>query len=136
MMEIKTWLRHSPRQWSVPRLRFEPLEQYSRTRLHTWRMLISEGEQDLKALRGTELHRLRIRCERYCCVVAMLQSLGIALEQPALEFAETAKCVNRSLGDFRDLKRLRKTAHQRPPGYRKSKQRLIQRAEKALRSVS
>jgi hypothetical protein len=38
------------------------------------------------------------------------------------------------LGDLRDLKRLRRVAPKRPPGYRKSKRKFIQRAENAFRS--
>jgi hypothetical protein len=37
------------------------------------------------------------------------------------------------LGDLRDLKRLRKAANNRPPGYRKRKRKLLQQAEKAVR---
>jgi CHAD domain-containing protein len=58
--------------------------------------------------------------------------LHVNISQQELAFGENAKQVHRALGDLRDLNRLRETAQRRPPHYRKSKQKLLQRAEKAF----
>jgi hypothetical protein len=50
-----------------------------------------------------------------------------------LKFAEIAKQVHGALGDLRDLKRLRRVARKRPPGYRETKRKLLQQAEKPFR---
>ncbi|HLZ01148.1 MAG TPA: CHAD domain-containing protein [Bradyrhizobium sp.] len=101
--------------------------------MRAWKARISRQGRHLRALGNKQLHRLRIRCKRYRYVAGALQNLGVTIARQDLAFAEAAKRVHRTLGDLRDLKRLRKAAQGRPPGYRKSKRKQMQRAEKPFR---
>ena len=112
--------------------RSEHVDVYSRVRLRAWRKRISQRGRHLQTLRRAQVHRLRIQCKRYRYILASLQGLGIAIRQQDLAFAETAKLVHQTLGDLRDLKRLRKTSRSRPPGYRRDKGKLLKQAQKAL----
>lgn len=113
--------------------RSERIDVYSQARLRDWRGRIWREGRHLRALRPKQMHRLRIQSKHYRYVLDALQTLGIKNTRQDLVFYETAKQVHRALGDLRDLKRLRKAANDRPPGYRKRKRKLLQQAEKPFR---
>jgi CHAD domain-containing protein len=113
--------------------RSERIDVYSQARLRDWRNRIWREGRHLRALRRKQLHRLRIQAKHYRYVVDALQTLAIKNTREDLVFYKIAKQVHRALGDLRDLKRLRKAANNRPPGYRKRKRKLLQQAEKAVR---
>lgn len=114
-------------------LRCEHVDAFATARLQMWREAISREGRHIRILHRKQLHRLRIRCKRYRYVVAALRSLGVTITRQDLTFAESAKQVHGALGDLRDLKRLRRAANKRPPGYRESKRKLLQQAEKPFR---
>ena len=79
-------------------------------------------------MRTKQLHGLRIQCKRYRYLVATLQDLGVNITKQDLRFAKAAKSVHGTLGDLRETTAPAGT----PPGYLKSKRRLLQRAENLL----
>jgi CHAD domain-containing protein len=111
-------------------IRSERVDAYAKARLQACREAISREGRHLRTLHRKQLHRLRIRCKRYRYVLAGLCNLGVTIPRQDLKFAEIAKRVHRALGDLRDLKRLRRVAQKAPPGYRRSKRKLLRQAEK------
>jgi len=130
---INRWITDGPWLLTDRSIRSEKVDAYAQARLHAWRAAISREGRHVRILHSEQRHRLRIRCKRYRYVVAALHGLGVTIAREGLKFSETAKRVHGALGDLRDLKRLRRVARKRPPGYRKSKQKFIQRAEKSFR---
>jgi CHAD domain-containing protein len=111
----------------------EHIQDYCGTRLRTWRKKIRQKGRHLATLRSAQLHRLRIQCKRYRYVVAALQATGICVPRQEIEFCKTAKQMHRSLGDLRDLDRLRDAVRSDPPGYLKRRCNLLRQAEQSLR---
>jgi CHAD domain-containing protein len=136
MRTVDHWITDGPWLLTDRSVRSEQADTYARARLHAWRAAISREGRHLRILHRKQLHRLRIQCKRYRYVVAALRCLGVPLARQDLKFSEIAKRVHGALGDLRDLKRLRRVAQKRPPGYRKSKRKFIQMAEKPFRSSS
>jgi CHAD domain-containing protein len=130
---VDHWIADGPWLLTDCSIRSEYADAYAQARLHAWRVAIWREGRHIRILHRKQLHRLRIRCKRYRYVVAALHSL-VTIARQDLKFAEIAKQVHGALGDLRDLKRLRRVAPKRPPGYRKSKRKFIQRAENAFRS--
>jgi CHAD domain-containing protein len=130
---INHWIANGPWLQTNRLLRSEYVDAYAPARLRTWRETISREGRHLRILHRKQLHRLRIRCKRYRYVVAALRNLGVTIAQQDLKFAGVAKQVHGALGNLRDLKRLRRAAHKKPPGYRKDKRKLLRLAEKPFR---
>lgn len=133
MTTVDHWITNGPWLQAGRSVRLARVDGYICPRLRVWRSGIWRQGRRLRTLHRKQLHRLRIECKRYRYIVATLQGLGVSIAKQDLKFSETAKGVHGTLGDLRDLKRLRRAVHGRPPGYRKSKQKLLQRAEKLLR---
>lgn len=133
MTTVDHWITDGPWLQSDQSVLSESVNRYIQPQLRLWRTRIWRQGRHLRALRRKQLHRLRIQCKRYRYVVITLQNLGLSIARQDLKFLKTAKCAHGALGDLRDLKRLRRAAHSRPPGYCKSKQKLIQKAEKPFR---
>jgi CHAD domain-containing protein len=112
---------------------YERIDDYSQGRLREWRKEIRRDGPHLRTLRPKLLHRLRIRCKRFRYIVAALQTLKVPLARTELTFCEVARKVHGALGDLRDLKRLRKAGHGRPPGYRMRKRNLLREAGSPFR---
>jgi CHAD domain-containing protein len=129
---INEWISNGRWLLSEQSIRCKRVDIYAGARLRGSRTVIFREGQHLRRLHPKELHRLRIRCKHYRYVVTALQSFRIPLTHQDLMFRDTAKHVQSALGDLRDLKRLREAAHGRPPGYRRSKRKLVQRAENSL----
>jgi CHAD domain-containing protein len=136
MMDLKHWITSGSWLLNGQSVRSERVDVYSQAQLREWRSEIWREGQHLRALRRKQLHRLRIECKRYRYIVTALQALSVTLGRQDVAFCETVRQVHRALGDHRDLKRLRKAVHGgRPPGYRKSKQKLLRQAEKPFRRM-
>jgi len=133
MAAVHHWIAGGPWLETNRSLGSESINAFAPARLQAWREAISREGRHIRILHRKQLHRLRIRCKHYRYVVAALHSLGVTLTRQDLKFAEIAKQVHGALGDLRDLKRLRRAAKKRPPGYRESKRRLLQQAEKPFR---
>jgi CHAD domain-containing protein len=129
---VNHWVADGPWLRTGRSIRSEQVDAYAKARLQAWRVSISREGRHIRTLHLKQLHRLRIRCKRYRYVVAALHSFGVAIARPDMKFAEIAKRVHGALGDLRDLKRLRRFAQKRPPGYRKSKRKFIQRADNSF----
>lgn len=134
MTALNDWIANGPWLKTNRSIGGSHVDAYAQAKLTDWRQEISREGQHLRTLSRKQLHRLRIRCKRYRYIVAALQHLGISIARQDQKFAEIAKRVHGALGDLRDLRRLRKVAQERPPGYRKSKRKLIRLAEKSLSS--
>src|SRR6516165_1219375 len=130
---INRWIADGPWLLTDRSIRSEQIDAYAQARLHAWRAAISREGRHVRILHSQQRHRLRIRCKRYRYVAAALHGLGVTIARQGLKFSETAKQVHGALGDLRDLKRLRRVARKRPPGYRESKRKFIQRAERSFR---
>ena len=135
IVALRRWITAGPWLSSSLSFRSERVEVFSKTRLRDWRTAISRKGRKLGALRRQQLHRLRIRAKRYRYVVDALQALGVNVTQEDLAFCEIAKQMHAALGDLRDLKRLRRAGHGRPPGYRKGRKQLLKRAERPFRRL-
>jgi CHAD domain-containing protein len=133
MFELSHWTTRGAWLSEGPPFRSEPVHIYAQARLHDWTVEISRAGQRLRALRPKELHHLRIECKRYRYVLAALQALGVIIGREELAFEKATRQAHQALGDLRDLKRLRNAAHDPPPGYRKKKRKLLQKAKKAFR---
>lgn len=136
IVELDHWITNGSWLSEAQPLRSERVDGFSQARLREWRNEIRRDGQRLRALRRKRLHRLRIRCKRYRYVVAALQALKVPLARQEARFCEIARQVHGALGDLRDLRRLRKAGHGRPPGYRKRKQKLLREAERPFRRKS
>jgi CHAD domain-containing protein len=133
MTTVEHWITDGPWLQNDRSVRLARVEGHIGPRLHVWRTGICRQGRHLRALHRKQLHRLRIQCKRYRYLVTTLQGLGVSIAKQDLKFLEIAKLVHGALGDLRDLKRLRRAAHDRPPGYRKNKRKLLQKAEKPFR---
>lgn len=134
MTALNDWIANGPWLKTDRSIGCRRVDTYAQAKLKDWRREISREGRHLQTLRRKRLHRLRIRCKRYRYIVAALQHLGVSIGRQDQQFAEIAKRVHGALGDLRDLRRLRKVAQERPPGYRKGKRKLIRIAEKSLSS--
>ncbi len=130
---VNHWIVGGPWLHTSRSIRSERVEAYAKARLQAWREMISREGRHLRVLHRKQLHRLRIQCKRYRYVLAGLCNLGVTIARQDLTFADIAKRVHRALGDLRDLKRLRRVAQKGPPGYRWSKRKLLEQAEKPFR---
>jgi CHAD domain-containing protein len=133
MARVNHWIANGPWLINDRSVRSKNVATYAQARLRAWRVAISREGRHLRILHRKPLHVLRIQCKRYRYVTAALHSLGATITTQDLKFSETAKQVHAALGDLRDLTRLRKVAQRKPPGYRKNKRNLLQRAEKLFR---
>ena len=130
---INHWIADGPWLQTDRSIRSEQVDAYANARLRAWREVISREGRRIRTLHRKQRHRLRIRCKRYRYVIAALHALGVTIARQDVKFMEIAKRVHGALGDLRDLKRLRRVAHGRPPGYRNSKKKLLLRAKKPFR---
>lgn len=132
MVALHHWIESGPWLLNSPSTQAKTIDVYSRARLRDWRKQISRKGRRLRALRRKQLHRLRIECKRYRYILAALQTLGVTVGRRDLAFADTAREAHRALGDLRDLKRLSKTAQDRPPHYRRDKRKLLEQTASAF----
>jgi len=117
--------------------RSEPLRTCAGQKLRRWRGRIAREGRDVGRLGTRARHDLRIEAKRYRYMVDALSALDPALRDGWQDSGRLARRVQRSLGDLRDLQRLRKVAGKRAklPGYKRAKRRLLRHAGAALRRL-
>ena len=133
-VELGPWL--TRRDNDGPRMRAEPLRAYSQCKLERWRMRLIRKGHGLATMDGKLRHRLRIKVKRYRYVLEALgETCPPGTRSKLRHLHKPAKRLQRSLGDLRDLQRLRAGASERPPGYRKQKKELLAAARAALHDI-
>jgi len=129
MTRVDHWITNGPWLQNDRSLRYARVDGYTAPRLRAWRTGIWRQGRHLRALHRKQLHRLRIQCKQYRYIIAALLGMGVSIAKQDLRFSEIARNTHQALGDLRDLKRLRRAAQGRPPGYRKTNRQLLQRTE-------
>lgn len=135
-VERGSWL--TRRDVGARRKRAELLGAYCQQQLGCWRArLISKGRR-LATMGGKRRHRLRIKVKRYRYVLEALGDIcPPAVRAKLRHLHKPAKELQRTLGDLRDLQRLRRigVSSRKPPGYAKRKEQLLADARKAWRDL-
>lgn len=131
--ELDRWLAKHPWRGNGRATRLNCVNDCCEERLRAWREALRDKARHIRVLRRKQVHRLRIQSKNYRYMVDSLLGVDIPISGEDLAFRETAKLVHRALGEFRDLRRFRKSVERRPPHYRKHKRKLIQRVEKSFR---
>lgn len=142
MDALSRWVERGPwltrRDVGARRKRAELLGAYCQRQLECWRArLISKGHR-LAKMGGKRRHRLRIKVKRYRYVLEALGDICPPAARAKLRHLhKPAKELQRTLGDLRDLQRLRRinASTLKPPGYAKRKEQLLADARKAWRDL-
>jgi CHAD domain-containing protein len=116
----------------------EPLRAYCQRKLEHWRKRLIRKGRCLAEMGGKRRHRLRIRVKRYRYVLEALGDICPPAARTKLRHLhKPAKELQRTLGDLRDLQRLRRigVSSRKPPGYAKRKEQLLADARKAWRDL-
>ena len=146
------WVNRGPwlARWerSARRRGAEPLEACCRRELNRWRRWLIRKGQHLEILNASHRHRLRIRAKRFRYILEALT--GIVAVRGRREFRHVlrpAKRLQRALGDLRDLKHFAvwgatsppdedsNRGKERPPGYRRQREKLLGAAIEAHRDL-
>jgi CHAD domain-containing protein len=143
MDALSRWVECGPwqtrRDDNAQRRRERFLELYSREKLERWRRRLIRKGRRLSDMGSHRRHCLRIKTKRYRYVLEILGDLFPPGARKRLyRLLRSAKRVQRTLGDLRDLQRLRRLASPslRPPGYRKQKERLLAATRGALHELA
>jgi CHAD domain-containing protein len=135
MSEVDRWLKTIQPREDRHTARSGHIDHYCEQQLRTWRQELFSQGRHINGLGRKQLHQLRIQSKDYRYVVESLLDLDVPLSREDLTFCETAKRVQQSLGDLRDLKRLRRSIGRRPPHFQKRKRRLMQHVEQTFRHL-
>ena len=126
----------------------ERLEAYCARELNRWRERLIRKGRRLKTLGASRRHRLRIKVKRFRYMLEALTEI-VALRGRG-EFRHVhrpSKRLQRALGDHRDLRRFvslaalspaaehGKHGREHPPGYRRRREKLLDAAIEAYRSI-
>lgn len=123
------------------------LDAYCRRELNRWRKRLIRKGRNLESLTASRRHRLRIRSKRFRYMLeALTETVAVRGRGELKHWHGPAKRLQRALGDHRDLARLAGLARSSPgeggqgrkkppPGYRRSKQKLMDDAVEAYRSL-
>ena len=123
------------------------LDAYCKRELNRWRERLIRKGRHLEDLNASRRHRLRIRSKRFRYMLEALTGTVAVRGRRELEHVHgPAKRLQRALGDLRDLTRFAglarspqtevgKRRKERPPGYRRRKQKLMDEAIEAYRSL-
>lgn len=117
------------------RRRAAPLRSYAGRALRSWRKRIVRMGRDIETLDADARHEVRIEAKRYRYMLEALAGLEPAQADEWRESGRRARRVQRALGELRDLQCFRKLGGKharRPPGYRRSKKRLLRQAGAAI----
>jgi CHAD domain-containing protein len=125
----------------------EPLKAYSEHMLARWhKRFIRKGRQ-FRSMDALHRHRLRIKAKRFRYMLEALRDIFPARDHGELRrMHRHIKRLQRVLGDLRDLKRFGRLSaisphvdaapgDRRPPGYRRRKEKLLEAAVAAYRSL-
>ena len=123
----------------------KPLKAYSERELNRWHQLLIRKGRRLKILGASDRHRLRIRAKRFRYMLEALTGIVPVFDPGEFRHVHrSAKRLQRTLGDLRDLKCFAKQGlpaegdhprEHRPPGYRRQRQKLRSAAMSAYRSL-
>jgi CHAD domain-containing protein len=123
------------------------LDAYCKRELNRWRERLIRKGQHLENLTASRRHRLRIRGKRFRYMLeALTETVAVRRRGELKRVHGPAKRLQRALGDLRDLKRFADLARSpqaedgkgrtKPlPGYRRRKQKLMDDAIEAYRSL-
>ena len=123
------------------------LDAYCRRELNRWRERLIRKGRHLEDLTASRRHRLRIRSKRFRYMLeALAETVAVQGHDELKHLHGPAKRLQRALGDLRDLTRLAglarpsqaedgKRRRKPPPGYRRRKQKLMEDAIEAYRSL-
>jgi CHAD domain-containing protein len=118
------------------RPRNDRVDVYSEKRLRDWRKDISRKGRHVGTLDRKRLHQLRIQSKNYRYMIDALLKLDIPISREDFSFGQTAKQIQQTLGDIRDLARLQKVVGRRLPHYRRRKGKLIKRIRTSFRRLA
>ena len=139
------WLARWERQ--VRRNGARSLDGYCKRELNRWRERLIRKGRHLEDLTASRRHRLRIRSKRFRYMLeALAETVAVQGHDELKHLHGPAKRLQRALGDLRDLTRLAglarpsqaedgKRRRKPPPGYRRRKQKLMEDAIEAYRSL-
>jgi len=123
----------------------KPLKAYSERRLNRWRQRLIRKGRRLETLGASDRHLLRIRAKRFRYMLEALTGIVPVFKEGQFRHVHrSAKRLQRSLGDLRDLKRFARPglsaegnnpSPHRPPGYRRQRKKLRSAAISAYRSL-
>ena len=142
------WIKHGPwlTRW-MQRKSAEPLEVYGVRELNRWRERLIRKGRNLETLSASRRHRLRIKAKRFRYMLeALTQTVPVVRGRGELHHLQRpAKRLQRTLGDLRDLSRFAslavvpaedgKRSKRHPPGYRGRREKLLNGAIEAYRSL-
>jgi CHAD domain-containing protein len=152
MEGLSDWIERGPwvARWKKAERRkpAEPLRSYSKHKLDRWhKRLIRKGRR-LKTMGASRRHRLRIRAKRLRYMLEVLTDIvPVSVHGEFRRLHQPAKCLQRVLGDLRDLERFSrlgaglvppeggKQGNLRPPGYRRQEEKLLVAAVEAYRGL-
>lgn len=120
---------------TATRRRTQRLADFAPKRLQRWRQrLARKATHGLRD--GRRRHRLRIAARRYRYLREALNVLGLPEDRDARRDRKAAQCVQRALGELRDLDRLRELQPARCASVnRRQQKRLRRKARNALREL-
>ena len=142
------WIKHGPwlTRW-MQRKSAEPLQVYGVRELNRWRERLIRKGRNLETLSASRRHRLRIKAKRFRYMLeALTQTVPVVRGRGELHHLQRpAKRLQRTLGDLRDLSRFAslavvpaedgKRSKRHPPGYRWRREKLLNGAIEAYRSL-
>ncbi len=121
------------------------LDVYCTRELNRWRKRLIRKGRDLEDLSTSRRHRLRISSKRFRYMLeALTETVALRRHGELKHLHGPAKRLQRALGDHRDLTRLAGLARSSkgeggkrkpPPGYRRRRQKLMDDAVEAYRSL-
>jgi CHAD domain-containing protein len=149
---LSDWAKHGPwlARWerAARGKALEPLKTYSEAELNRWRRRLIRNGRHLKTLGASRRHRLRIRAKRLRYMLeALMDTVAVRDRGKFRNLQRSARGLQRALGDLRDLKRFSdlaalssptgdgKRGKNRPPGYRRQKEKLLSAAVEAYRGL-
>ncbi len=126
----------------------EPLRSYSKHKLGRWhKRLIRKGRR-LKTMGASRRHRLRIQAKRLRYMLEVLTDIvPVSVHGEFRRLHRPAKCLQRVLGDLRDLERFSRLGagslppeggrqgNLRPPGYLRQEKKLLVAAVEAYHGL-
>ncbi|WP_291845850.1 CHAD domain-containing protein [Bradyrhizobium sp.] len=143
---MESWIEHGS--WLTRQEGAAPLQAYCARELNRWRRRLIRKGRHLETLGESRRHSLRIKAKRFRYMLeALTETVAVRRRADFRRFHGPAKRLQRALGDLRDLKRfaelgLQATApgdgqrgKKRPPGYRRRREKLLNAAVKAHRTL-
>ena len=118
----------------------EPLQAYCGRKLDRWRERLIRKGRHLSSLNAARRHSLRIRAKRFRYMLEALMNIApLRSRADVRRMHSAAKRLQRTLGDWRDLKRFAGLSGEKRdkclPGYLRQQQKLRSAALKAWRDL-